>query len=207
MRSLLTRMLCTSLILLGVLIGISALSGEAQAFPEFEKAIEETSGRLINCAYCHEHPDGPDGMNPGQIDSLSPLQFKELNRARTSFDPGGNINSPILNDFGDHIINVIGKKKVVALKNSPLEIAALLGDGDLDHDGIPDGEEFLDGTHPLIHHHGAPSKLFVSNFLAFWPHLLMLFLATILGIYGIENLLNWFSLEARKLFDTEEDET
>jgi len=188
---------------IGVLV---AWGGSAAAYSEFETAIEDASGRSINCAFCHEHPDGPEGVKPGQIDGLSPLEFKELNRARTAFEPGGAVDSPILNDFGDHLVNVIGKKKIVALRKAPLEIAPLLGESDLDHDGIADGEELLDGTHPLIHHHGAPSKLLVANFMAYWPHILMLLLATMLGIYGIENLLIWFGLQARSAFGAEDDE-
>ena len=183
----------------GIVMSLSLLAPRnAEAYSEFEAAIEATSGRTINCAFCHEHADGPDGVKPGQIGSLSPAERQMLNKARTAFEPGAQVDSPILNDFGDAIINIIGKKKVVKLKNTPLEIPALLGDSDLDHDGILDGDEFLDGTHPLVHHHGDPWKLGLINIQREWFSIMMLLLATFFGIFGIEHMLRWFGFEAQR---------
>lgn len=181
-----------------VLALILLVPKSADAYSEFEAAIEEVSGRTINCAYCHEHADGPDGVKPGQIGSLTPSERKMLNKARTSFEPGGQVDSPILNDFGDHLINVIGKKAIVKLKDRPLDLPVLLGDSDLDHDGIVDGDEFLDGTHPLIHEHGNPWRLLVINLKREWFSLMMLLLATVFGIFGIEHMLHWFGHEAER---------
>ena len=183
-----------------------ALPGLATAYPEFEEEIEKTSKRNVNCAFCHVHPDGPDGVKTGQIGSFGPAELKALNKARRAIEPGGGVDSPILNDFGDHLINTLGKAKVVALMREPSKLGQLLGTSDLDGDGISDAEEYHDGTHPLIHHHGDPWKLFSANLQEYGFHLLMLVLATVCGIYGIDHLLKWFGIEAQRVLDDQADD-
>jgi hypothetical protein len=56
-------------ILLALLL---ASAQPALAYPEFEVWIEKNSGRYVDCAMCHSHPEGPEGVKAGQIRSLSP---------------------------------------------------------------------------------------------------------------------------------------
>ncbi|TNF37554.1 MAG: hypothetical protein EP329_02885 [Deltaproteobacteria bacterium] len=186
-------------------LALLPLAGPAHAHPEFEKAIEARSGRTIDCAFCHAHPDGPEGVHAGQIGALSPADMQALNRARTAFEPGTEVDSPILNDFGDHLVTALGKKRLVALRQAPLKMVDELGDSDLDGDGISDAQEMLDGTHPLMRHHGAPWSLFVVNLQRSWFEIVMLIIATFFGVYGISHLLRWFGHEARGALGGEED--
>lgn len=170
----------------------------AHAYPEFETYVEKVSGRYINCAMCHTHPDGPEGLKPGQIGSLNQEQMQQLNRARGAFEPGQRINSPILNEFGDHIINELGKQKFLQLRMEPEELATILPeDSDLDRDGIPDVDEYMDGTHPLDAQHGAPARLFLMNLQRRWFHLAMLIAATLFGLIGLNAFLNGFNVRFR----------
>ncbi|PKN57366.1 MAG: hypothetical protein CVU56_11225 [Deltaproteobacteria bacterium HGW-Deltaproteobacteria-14] len=177
----------------------------AHAYPEFEQAIEKNAGRTIDCAFCHINPDGPEGTKVGQIGSLSPAEFQALNRARTAFEPGAQVESPILNAFGNHLVTVYGKKKIVALRADPLALAAGLGDSDLDGDGVSDAQELLDGTHPLMSHHGNPWRLLGVNLQRAWFELIMLVLATLFGVYGISHLIRWFGHEARSALGGDEE--
>lgn len=170
----------------------------ANAYPEYQKWIQKTSERTVSCSMCHAHPDGPDGVKAGQIGSLDAEAHKRLDRARTAFEPGGRVDSPILNEFGNHIISTIGKKKFVALKDHPEMLPPLLDKSDLDADGISDGQELRDGTHPLDPEHGSPWRLFKVNLLRYRFHLGMLAAATILGLYGIRHVLQWFAVSVRR---------
>lgn len=177
----------------GLIVALGA--NVAHAYPEFETYVEKVSGRYINCAMCHTHPDGPEGLKPGQIGSLTQEQMQQLNRARGAFEPGQRIDSPILNAFGDHIINELGKTKFLQLRMEPEELAAILPkDSDLDRDGIPDVDEYMDGTDPLDAQHGAPARLFFVNLQRKWFHLAMLIAATISGLFGLNALLNGFAV-------------
>lgn len=179
----------------------------ALAYPEFEVWVEEHSGRYVNCALCHTHPDGPEGVKPGQIRSLDAEALERLNRARSAFDPGQDVDSPILNEFGDHIMEELGKRRFLEIRTTdPGELADALrstqhGDSDLDGDGIPDAVEYLEGTHPLDSRHGAPVRLLATNLARHWFDILMIALATLFGLYGLNHLLEWASLRA------EEEET
>lgn len=192
-----TPPLAPALLLLAVLATALA-PAPAVAYPELETFVEMHSGRSIDCTLCHTHPDGPEGVRPGQIRSLSPEELERLNRARAAFEPVGpgeqGVDSPILNDFGDRILHVVGKRRFLELRTShPEELADELGfDHDLDGDGISDAREYLDGTHPLDPHHGDPWLLFRHNLRKYALHLALILIATLLGLYGLNHLLAWF---------------
>jgi hypothetical protein len=181
-----------------VAAGVAAASapGAARAYPEMQKFVQRTSGRNVNCALCHAHPDGPEGVKPGQIGSLTPTELERLNRARIAFEPGQQVDSPILNAFGDRIIERVGKKRFLALRGDPAALAPLL-DGDLDGDGISDGQEFLDGTLPTDAQHGDPWRLFLFNLHRYRLHLFLLALGTACGLYGLGNFMRWFEHAAQ----------
>jgi cytochrome c553 len=180
----------------GAATGLLIAASTATAYSEYQKFSQANSGRVTNCAMCHTHPDGPDGAAFGQIGSLNATQLQELNRARAAFQPGQEVDNPILNDFGDSLIERLGKAKVIELKSRPEDLAVALGhDSDLDADGIADAREFLDGTHPLKASSGDPWRLFVNNLSTYRFHVFMIALATLITMYGIGNLLRaWHSL-------------
>jgi hypothetical protein len=186
------------------LLILLATAGTMQAYPEFQKQIVESSGRTVNCALCHEHSDGPEGTAPGQIGHLTPAEQGELGRARAAFNPGGNVKSPILNAFGNHIVNSIGKKQFLELKVTPAELSNKLPqDSDLDKDGIPDAVELRTGTHPLIKSDGLPWLLFKANFAENFTQILLMLAATILGLWGLRHLLHGFDTAAHTPDDEE----
>lgn len=173
------------------------LSPVAFAYPEFQAYSQKHSGRYVDCSMCHVNPQGPEGTQPGQIGSLSPKALQQLNRARAAFKPGANADNPILNDFGDHIINTLGRTKFIQLRRHPEKLAAALGmKSDLDGDGIPDAREYLDGTLPLDPDSGDPWLLFINNLKRYWFHVVMIILATLFGLYGLNNLGHWLSRTA-----------
>ena len=192
--------------LLFALAALVAITARLEANPEYQRFIVKNSGRPVNCAFCHAHPDGPEGTAPGQIGRLTAAEQERLGRARASFEPGGKVNSPILNEFGNHIINSIGKKKFLELRLAPEQLAqALPKDSDLDHDGILDLHEYLDGTHPLIASDGRPWLLFKHNFKRDLPQVFLALMATLAGLYGWRHVLQGFSA-ATQLKDDENDE-
>jgi len=185
---------------LALVLGLVGGLQPARAYPEFEAFVESHSGRSIDCALCHSHPDGPEGVRPGQIRSLTQEELNRLNRARAAFEPGQKVDSPILNDFGDLLLEKVGKRRFLELRTTdPGGLAEALGfEHDLDGDGIPDAREYLDGTHPGDPHHGDPWRLFVHNVRARAFRLVMIVLATILGLYGLNHLLAWFTRTAEE---------
>lgn len=171
-------------------LALAAPAATADAYPEFQKFVHERSGRAVNCAMCHMNSDGPDGAGFGQIGSLAPDELARLNRARAAFEPGQDVQSPILNRFGNHIVATTGKTRFLELRNRPEELAAALGaESDLDSDGITDSREYLEGTHPLKRTDGNPWLLFVNNLSRYRFHVVMIVIATALTIYGLANLL------------------
>jgi hypothetical protein len=177
--------------------------GNVQAYPEFQEYVKKTSGQAVNCALCHSHPDGPDGAASGQLGSLTPEEFTRLGLARSAFEPGRKVDSPILNDFGDSILRTVGKKKFLEIKRGPGELAAALGaQSDLDGDGISDAQEFLDGTHPLMEDSGHPWRLLRANLHRNLLDLGMLLAATLLMLYGLNHFLRGFA----SVFKEEEEE-
>jgi hypothetical protein len=186
-----------------ILLALCVAAPALRANPEFHRFIVKNSGRSIDCALCHVNRDGPEGTGPGQIGHLTPQEMEKLGRARAALAPNMKPESPILNAFGNHIINSIGKQKFAELRMAPEQLAkALPKDGDLDHDGIPDAQEYLDGTHPLMKSDGRPWLLFKNNFRANLAQILLAFGATVIGLFGLRHLLNGFAIAA----DADEEE-
>ncbi len=177
---------------LAVIALVLALPSAATAYPEFQKYSQERSGRGVNCAMCHAHADGPDGVKAGQVGSLDAEGIARLNAARIAFEPGQKVDSPILNRFGDAIIEGVGKNAVLSMRATPAGLGDAMRLSDLDGDGISDGDEYDEGTHPLDPNHGDPWKLFVVNLSRHRLDLLLLALATALGLYGLGHILTWF---------------
>jgi hypothetical protein len=169
------------------------------AYPQFQQYSQKHSGRNVDCAMCHRNHDGPLGVRPGQLGSLTPGQKVRYEQEQDALDPGQTVDSPILNDFGNHIINALGRTKFIELANHPEGLAdALRLTSDLDEDGIPDAREFLEGTHPLDAQSGAPMQLLGINLKRTRFYILMTLLVTIFGIYGLNNLFNGFSRAAEQ---------
>ncbi|MBI2996591.1 MAG: hypothetical protein HYY52_07820 [Candidatus Melainabacteria bacterium] len=158
---------------------------QAHAYSEFYEYSLKTSGRNINCALCHTNSDGPDGNGPGQIGSLNKEELKKLMEARTAFEPHQKVNSPILNEFGNKLIYILGKKGFVKLKSHPENLAKEIGNElDIDNDGIPDSEEYLDGTLATSKEDGHPVKLFIANIKKNLYHIILAFFSIGLLFYG-----------------------
>lgn len=180
-----------------VLVGLGAAT--ASAHTEYQAFVREHSGRAVSCALCHVHSDGPEGTAHGQIGGLDAAGMARLNRARSAFEPGQAVDSPILNRFGNAIVLRVGKKKVLELRLRPELLADELGyETDLDDDGISDAREYLDGTHPLMKSDGHPWLLFKNNFRRFGFHMLMIAIATVITLYGLFNLLRGFAASAER---------
>lgn len=181
-----------------IFLAVASVPHHIMAYPEFQAFIAKSSGRTVNCAMCHANSDGPEGTAPGQIGHLNASELDRLGRARAALLPGQDVNSPILNAFGNHIIKSIGKEKFVELKVSPGHLAEVLPqDSDLDHDGIPDVREYLDGTLPVNHNDGNPGLLLRHNFRANFLPIILTLAATILGVWGLGHLLHGFAIASR----------
>ncbi len=182
----------------GMLIALIAavLCPRAQAYSEYRDCIQKVSGRNVDCALCHAHPEGPEGLKPGQIGSLNAEEQARLNQARTAFNPGVEVQSPILNTFGNSIIRTVGKQKFLAMRQHPEQLsAALQADSDLDLDGIPDARELLEGTHPLLDAQGNPSLLLLHNLSRHGFQVGTAAVATGLILFGLANLRRYFALQ------------
>jgi hypothetical protein len=182
---------------LALTVVVLGLSARASAYPEFQAFVTAHSGRQVNCAMCHANPDGPNGLKAGQIEALSRADLDRLMRARQAFQPGASVDSPILNAFGNHIIHTLGRTRFIGLRRHPADLAAALGNtSDLDDDGVPDAQEYLDGTDPTDSQSGAPWALFLHNVVRYRMHIFMLALATLAGLYGLSHLLQWVGATA-----------
>lgn len=169
---------------------LSCFVSKADSYPQFQEFSEKNSGRSVNCAMCHTSGDGPTGEGPGQIGSLKAEEIARLNSARAALEPGSQVESPILNDFGNLIIKSLGKRKVLALRDEPAQLSIALGNrSDLDKDGICDGQEYFDGTDPLNAEHGDPLKLFRINLSKYKLHICLALLAVASISFGIVRLL------------------
>jgi hypothetical protein len=184
---------------LAVVTVTSALTGwylhgaSCLAYPAFQEYVEKHSGRMVNCSMCHANGSGPQGDGPGQLGKLDAEQMKRVNQARTAMQPGVNVNSPILNKFGNEIIFKIGLQKFLQTMAKPETLPEALGrDSDLDGDGICDAQEYLDGTDPLDKFHGDPAKLFFINLGRNKEDLELATLATVLISFGLMQFLKGF---------------
>ena len=177
---------------------VAGIASRAAAYHEFQSWIDARNDRTVNCAFCHAHGDGPDGVKPGQIGALTPEQLTMLNEARQAFEPAPEVESPILNAFGNEIVRRLGRTQFIHLRQSPGDFPDAYGfDSDLDHDGIADAQEVLDATHPVNNQSGRPLALFLHNLRTSWGHVLMLVVATLFGLVGINSLLAWFTAVTR----------
>lgn len=169
------------------------------AFPDYVDFIGIKSGRETNCALCHINPEGPAGLGIGQMGRLDSLQQNKLARARAAMAAGFDVESPILNSFGNSIIKTMGRRKFLdlwqdaLLRKDPLVLEQITKSldpkSDLDGDGIPDVRELLDGTHVLSKNHGSPGRLFMVNAKRSAVHLVAILAGLGLVIFGLRRLL------------------
>ena len=114
----------------------------------------------------------------------------------------------VLNEFGNSIIKKLGKTRLLQLRLHPEELPAALGhESDIDSDGIADAAEYLAGTDPTDESSGAPAQLFVTNLRRYAFNLIMMAVATGLGVYGLNALLHWFDMVMRGRKDTRSQNT
>ena len=173
-----------------VLTGCALWTTAATAYPEFQQFTEKNSSRTTNCAMCHINPNGPVGEGDGQVGRLTDKELERLNKARSALEPGQDVDSPILNEFGNHIIKEIGKSKFLELRKDPGKLVEALGDkSDLDGDGIPDSREYAAGTDPLNKFHGDPWLLFVNNLKRELVHVALAIVATTALVFGLANFI------------------
>ncbi|MGA7617464.1 MAG: hypothetical protein WBX15_20050 [Thermoanaerobaculia bacterium] len=186
--------------LLGAMTLALLVSANAWAYPEFQTWISKHSGHSVDCAMCHVNPEGPEGLGEGQIRGLDRQELERLNDARAAFQPGIRIDSPILNEFGNRIIERLGRKEFLEIRvTDPGRLVAKYGfESDLDGDGIPDAQEYLDGTLPIDPRSGDPWLLFAHNLGRRWLDLLMVILATLCGLFGLNQMLHWFEFASRE---------
>lgn len=167
------------------------------AYPEFQTFSQKRSGRIVDCSMCHVSGDGPYGTKPGQVSALDANERELLTAARNASQPGQKVQSPILNAFGNHIVEKLGGDRIRDLVKEPEKLADALGyKSDLDGDGIPDAQEYLDGTDPLSSQSGTPHRLFIDNVSRYWFDILMIIVTTAVGFFGLNNLFRWFTLAA-----------
>ncbi|HEY9788683.1 MAG TPA: hypothetical protein V6D17_25065 [Candidatus Obscuribacterales bacterium] len=175
---------------LSLLLLLACAAQPVFSYPQFQQFSEKHSGRPVDCAMCHSNESGPQGTGEGQIGSLDAEAMKRLNKARAAMEPQSDVNSPILNSFGNEIIRTLGKRKVLECMANPAKLAEFLGEKkDLDEDGIPDGQEFLDGTDPTNKFHGDPWKLFVANLNKYKAHVILAVLAIFALDFGFAHIL------------------
>ena len=181
-------------LVVGAVIAVCLTGYPAQSYPAFQMYVEKHSGRATNCAMCHVNDNGPTGDGPGQVDGLSKEEQARLDVARAAMDPGKEVDSPILNAFGNHIIHTLGRTQFLQMMADPAKLAPALGDkSDLDGDGIPDATEYLEGTDPLNKFSGDPWRLLVINLGRNQVDIALAFLGVLAISYGLSNLLKAFS--------------
>ena len=153
----------TYLFILSLLV-IGQFNLKGYSFPQLEEFVAKHSGKPVNCAMCHANDAGPTGNDLGQLGHMTVAEMARVNIARLAMQPGQKVDSPILNRFGNHIVETVGMQKLITLIAQPQDLATALGNkSDLDGDGIADSEEYLDGTDPLNRFNGDPLKLFKIN--------------------------------------------
>ncbi|MCA9803736.1 MAG: hypothetical protein KC777_17315 [Cyanobacteria bacterium HKST-UBA02] len=171
----------------------------AGAYPQFQEFVEKRSHQPVNCAMCHVNGNGPDGHQTGQIGGLNEDELKRLNEARAALEKGKNVNSPILNAFGNEIVRSLGRKEIISLMKEPEKMYnELPADSDLDEDGVPDREEYLDGTDPTNRYHAAPLKLFLINLNRNKVHVILAAVAIFSINFGLVHMIRGISLLSEK---------
>jgi cytochrome c553 len=174
-------------------------SGAAQAYPEFQRHIQSSSGQVVSCALCHSHPDGPDGSKHGQLESLSARELELLAQSRGQLEPGPIVNNPVLNEFGDYLVASLGRNRLMALRPTPELLGASMAAGhDQDQDGIDDARELREGTDPTDPRHGHPARLLSTNMRRHWTELVLAAAATLLGLFGLRRVLAFFAAVERR---------
>ncbi len=184
------------------------LGSPAYSYPEFQQFAEKKSGKTTNCGTCHANASGPVGKGEGQVGALSAVEMDQLNKARSALEPGQNIDSPILNRFGDLIIKKLGKRKFLENRSNPAKLATDYGmDSDLDDDGVPDAQEYLDGTDPLNKFHADAGKIFIVNLSRYAPHLIAAAIGVLLLDWGFARMIKGFLAikRARKVANNARD--
>ena len=152
------------LVILCLCFGIN----NAFAFNEFQTFIEQKSKKQLNCAYCHNHTNGPEGNETGQLGSLTEEE-KKLTAYNQYLSSNKELaDSPILNEFGNYLVKKVGYEGIINAQEDPNQIVEKLKESDFDKDGITDSEEFLDGTLPNDFLDGNPFKLFINNLKKKW---------------------------------------
>ena len=129
---------------LALMIAMALLAcASSRAFPEYQAFVREHSGQPVNCAMCHAHPDGPSGSEPGQLGRFTPEELIRVNQARAA-QPGQQVNSPLLNAFGNRIVTAAGAAAITQWRKEPARLTKALGTkSDLDGDGIADARGLL----------------------------------------------------------------
>jgi hypothetical protein len=144
------------------------------------------------------NPTGPTGDGPGQLGSLTPEELAQVHKAESALQPGSEVDNPVLNKFGNAIIHKIGMAKFLELTADPGKLPEAYGfESDLDGDGIPDAQEYLDGTNPLDKYDGDPAKLFFINLNRFKFDILLATVAVFLLEFGLRHLLRGTTMAAR----------
>jgi hypothetical protein len=182
-----------------ILLLLAGTAPPVCAFPEFPAYAQKTSGRSVNCAMCHANDNGPYGNDQGQMGSLKEVDLEQVNKARSAMQPGVDVESPIMNEFGNHIIKTLGMEKVLDLRDNPAKLATALGNkSDLDGDGIPDGIEFVEGTDPLNKFQGDPLQLLLNNLARYRVDLVIVAVSTSAVLFGLSQFLKGFQANANK---------
>ena len=176
--------------LLLVIILLVSTTGNSKAFNEFQIFMEEKAKKQLNCTYCHSHPNGPEGNEEGQLDSLTEDEKKLT--AYNQYLAGNTIfvNSPILNEFGNYLVKKLGYEEIVKAQNEPTKIIEGLKDSDFDKDGIIDSTEITEGTLSNDPYDGSPLRLFVHNFKKNIPEILLQIISAVVFIFSIFKLKN-----------------
>ncbi len=112
-----------------LLLVLVVLLRPAGAYPEYQKFSQQRSGRSVDCAMCHLDADGPYGTKPGQVGGLSASELEVLTKARNANAAKTRVQSPILNAFGNEILDELGGQRIRELVKDFLEIEHITCDG------------------------------------------------------------------------------
>lgn len=180
-------------VVLSFLLIVILFPNHTFSYPKLYDLILAKSGKKIDCGICHAHGNGPEGLMKGQIGGLDAIGLDQLMSARKAFDPGVKIKNPLLNDFGNEMVFILGRKEIIALGNQPEKLIEIYPkELDLDNDGIPDIDELMEGTLPHDPQSGNPLKLMVHNLKGSWFEILLTLIGTGFMFYGFFQLILGF---------------